>query len=97
MTTNDVLKLATGREGGSFGKDEKVDLAATPSGPGQFTVVPSRQGKMIADGKVRLFEDRAWLEIDRGAMTNAMTTLGGLIVSEDVQLKDRSKELDVRA
>jgi folate-binding protein YgfZ len=95
VTTNDVLKLATGREGGSFGKDEKVDLSTTPSGVGHFTVVPNRQGKMIADGKVRLFEDRAWLEIDRGAMTMTMTTLAGLIVSEDVQVKDRSKEIDV--
>jgi len=94
-TTNDVLKLATGREGNSFGKDEKVELAATPSGRGQFTVVPNRQGKMVADGKVRLFEDRAWLEIDRGALTMTSTTLGGMIVSEDVQIKDRSKEIDV--
>ncbi|HTF57901.1 MAG TPA: glycine cleavage T C-terminal barrel domain-containing protein [Planctomycetota bacterium] len=95
VTTNDVLRLATGREGGSFGRDEKVDLATTPSGRGQFTVVPSRQGKMVADGKVRLFEDRAWLEIDRGALTMTTTTLGGMVVSEDVQIKDRSKEIDV--
>ncbi|HEY3226127.1 MAG TPA: glycine cleavage T C-terminal barrel domain-containing protein [Planctomycetota bacterium] len=95
VTTNDVLKLATGREGSSFGRDEKVDLATTPSGRGQFTVVPNRQGKMVADGKVRLFEDRAWLEIDRGAMTLALTALSGMIVSEDVQIKDRSKEIDV--
>ena len=95
VTTNDVLKLATGRDGGSFGKDEKVDLAATPSGLGQFTVVPNRQGKMVADAKLRLFEDRAWLEIDRGALTMTLTTLSGLIVSEDVQIKDRSKEIDV--
>jgi aminomethyltransferase len=95
VTTNDVLKLATGRDGNSFGKDEKVDLSTTPAGPGQFTVVPSRQGKMVADGKVRLFGDRAWLEIDRGSMTMTMTTLGGMIVSEDVQIKDRTKEIDV--
>jgi len=95
VTTNDVLKLATGREGSSFGRDEKVDLAATPAGRGQFTVVPSRQGKMVADGKLRLFEDRAWLEIDRGSLTLTTTTLGGMVVSEDVQLKDRSKEIDV--
>jgi len=95
VTTNDVLKLATGREGNSFGKDEKVDLSATRPGLGQFTVVPNRQGKMVADGKVRLFEDRAWLEIDRGAMTMTLTALAGTIVSEDVQIKDRSKEVDV--
>ncbi|HKS15990.1 MAG TPA: glycine cleavage T C-terminal barrel domain-containing protein [Planctomycetota bacterium] len=95
VTTNDVLKLATGRDGNSFGKDEKVDLAATPSGRGQFTVVPNRQGKMVADGKIRLFEDRAWLEIDRGALTATVAALGGMIVSEDVQLKDRTKEIDV--
>jgi folate-binding protein YgfZ len=94
-TTNDVLKLATGRAGDSFGRDEKADLAATPSGRGQFTVVPNRQGKMVADAKLRLFEDRAWLEIDRGALTMTTTTLGGMIVSEDVQIKDRSKEIDV--
>ena len=95
VTTNDVLKLATGRGGDSFGKDEKIDLAVTPSGRGQFTVVPNRQGKMVADGKLRLFEDRAWLEIDKGALTMTSTTLGGVIVSEDVQVKDRSKEVDV--
>jgi folate-binding protein YgfZ len=95
VTTNDVLKLVTGREGGSFGKDEKVDLAATPQGRGQFTVVPNRQGKMVADGKIRIFEDRAWLEIDRGALTMTLTTLGGMIVSEDVQIKDRTKEIDI--
>ena len=95
VTTNDVLKLATGRDGSSFGKDEKVDLATTRPGLGQFTVVPNRQGKMVADGRVRLFEDRAWLEIDRGALTATLTALGGTIVSEDVQLKDRTKEIDV--
>ena len=95
VTTNDVLKLATGRDGNSFGKEEKVDLSVTPAGPGQFTVVPNRQGKMVAEGKLRLFEDRAWLEIDRGAMTMTLTAMAGLIVSEDVQLKDRSKEFDV--
>ena len=95
VTTNDVLKLVTGRDGGSFGKDEKVDLAATPPGRGQFTVVPNRQGKMVADAKLRIFEDRAWLEIDRGALTMTLATLSGLVVSEDVQLKDRSKEFDV--
>ncbi len=95
VTTNDVLKLVTGRDGNSFGKDEKVDLAATRAGLGQFTVVPNRQGKMVADGKLRLFEDRAWLEIDRGSMTMTLATLGGMIVSEDVQLKDRAKEIDV--
>jgi folate-binding protein YgfZ len=95
VTTNDVFKLVTGRDGNSFGKDEKVDLAATPSGRGQFTVVPNRQGKMVADGKVRLFEDRAWLEIDRGALTMTSSTLGSMIVSEDVQIKDRTKEIDV--
>lgn len=95
VTTNDVLKLVTGRGGDSFAKGEKVDLASTPSGAGHFTVVPNRQGKMVADAKLRLFEDRAWLEIDRGALTLATTTLGGMIVSEDVQIKDRSKEIDV--
>ena len=94
-TTNDVLKLVTGREGGSIGKDEKLDLATTPGGLGQFTVVPNRQGKMVADGKLRLFEDRAWLEIDRGSMTMTLTTMTGMIVSEDVQVKDRTKEIDV--
>ncbi|HZN61575.1 MAG TPA: glycine cleavage T C-terminal barrel domain-containing protein [Planctomycetota bacterium] len=95
VTTNDLMKLVTGRDGGSFGKDEKVDLAATPPGLGQFTVVPNRQGKMVADAKLRLFEDRAWLEIDRGALTSTLATLSGLIVSEDVQVKDRTKEFDV--
>jgi len=95
VTTNDVFKLVAGRGGDSIGKDEKLDLAKTPSGLGQFTVVPNRQGKMVADGKLRFFEDRAWLEIDRGSMTMTLTTLGGMIVSEDVQIKDRSKELDV--
>src|SRR5262245_46711512 len=95
VTTNDVLKLATGREGNSFGKDEKFDLAVTPAGRGQFTVVPNKLGKMVADGKLRLFEDRAWLEIDKGALTMTSATLGGVIVSEDVQVKERSKEIDV--
>src|SRR5688572_18021912 len=95
VTTNDVFKLVTGRSGDTFAKGDKVDLARTPAGLGQFTVVPNRQGKMVADGKLRLFEDRAWLEIDRGSLTMTLTTLGGMVVSDDVQIKDRSKEIDV--
>lgn len=94
-TTNDLLKLATGREGGSFAKGEKIDLPATPAGPGQFTVIPSRQGKMIADAKLRLLEDRVSLDLDRGSIPLTLATLGGMIVSEDVQLKDRSSEFDL--
>ncbi|HKS15992.1 MAG TPA: glycine cleavage T C-terminal barrel domain-containing protein [Planctomycetota bacterium] len=94
-TTNDVFKLVTGREGGSIGKDEKLDLAATPSGLGQFSVIPNRQGKMVADIRLRLLEDRAWVDLDRGSVSNTVTTLGGMVVSEDVQIKDRSKEFDL--
>jgi aminomethyltransferase len=94
-TTNDLLKLATGRDGVSFAKGEKIDLPATPAGPGQFTVIPSRQGKMIADAKLRLLEDRVSLELDRGAISSTLATLGGMIVGEDVQVKDRSAEFDL--
>ncbi|MBI4565400.1 MAG: aminomethyl transferase family protein [Planctomycetes bacterium] len=92
LSTNDVLLLATGRPGASFAKGERLDLSRTKAGPGHYNTLANRQGKLVAEFKVRMLEDRIWLDIDRAALPAAMDALGGMIIMDDVTLADRTAD-----
>ena len=94
LSTNDVFLLATGRPGGTFAKGERPDLATTPAGRGHYGTTVSRQGKMIAEYKVRLLEDRIWLETARAAVAPLMAALNASIIMDDVTVTDRSGHFD---
>ncbi len=87
-TTNDVLLLATGREGGSFKKGERIALATTPAGRGQFSTATNRQGKMVAAFSLLLEADRVLLDVDRAALPALKAHLESLTIMDDVQYRD---------
>lgn len=89
LTCNDVLKLATGRDGGSFGKNERVDLARTPSGRHQLNAATNRQGKMVALFSVLMLEDRLWLDLEAAARDALLAHLNAFLVMDDVTIADR--------
>jgi len=89
LCTNDILLLATGRRGDSFQKGERAAVDRTPSGVGCYAVMPTRQGKMAAEFKVRLFEQTILLDTGEAGLFEA---LGKLIIMEDVKLEDRTAD-----
>ncbi len=68
LCTNDLYKLATGRDGQSFGKRPKEDFSVTPSGRSCMAAALNRQGKMIAVFRVWMLADELLLETDEPAL-----------------------------
>ncbi len=52
----------------------------------------SRQGRIDADLRVLVLEDRVLLDVDVFALAKTMQTLAAYIISEDVELLDRTEE-----
>lgn len=92
LSTNDVLLLATGRPGGSFAKGEKINLSVTPRGPWHYNTMVNRQGRMIAEFKVRLFADSIECEVAKSAAKDFIAGLEAAIIMDDVTVKDRTAE-----
>jgi folate-binding protein YgfZ len=92
VCTNDILHLATGRRGDSFRKGERARVDKTPAGPGCYAVAANRQGKMIAEFKARLFEQRIQLDTGEPGLLDALSRT---IVMDEVDLVDRTAEFAV--
>jgi hypothetical protein len=90
FTTNDVFKLATGRDGAEAAK-QRLPLDRTPAGGGHVTTALNRQGRMIAAGKLRMFEDCVVLEIPRGCLPPLREHLEKAIIMDKVELADLSE------
>lgn len=86
LCTNDILHLATGRRGDTLRKGERVRLDRTPPGRGCYAAFTNRQGKMVAEAKVRLFPDHVLLESGEPKL---LETLGGHVIMEDVEVRAR--------
>jgi len=89
VCTNDILHLATGRRGDSFRKGERARVDKTPAGPGCYAVAANRQGRMIAEFKVRMFEQRIQLETGEPGLFDALSRT---IVMDEVDIVDRTDE-----
>ncbi len=68
LCTNDIYRLATGRDGQSFGKRPKDDFTVTPSGRSCLAAALTRQGKMVAVFRVWMLADELLLDTDEPAL-----------------------------
>ncbi len=68
LCTNDIYKLASGRDGGSFGKSPKDDFSVTPSGRSCLAAALNRQGKMVAVFRVWMLAEELLLDTDEPAL-----------------------------
>jgi folate-binding protein YgfZ len=92
LCTNDIFKLATGREGQSFGKRPKDDFTITPDGRACMAAALNRQGKMIAVFIVWMLKESLLLEVDRGAAPALLEHLRASIIMDKVEVADRSAD-----
>ncbi len=86
VSTNDILQLATGKRGDSFAKNDRARMDKTPQGRGCFAAICNRQGKMLAECKVRLLEDHILLDT---GWSGLLEYLQRLIIMDEVTLEPR--------
>jgi folate-binding protein YgfZ len=72
------------------------DVSALDTGPansGRYAALLSPKGRIIADLQVLERGDAFWLDVDAGAVTRVLETLGRYIIADDVTLRERGAEL----
>ncbi|MEK6644652.1 MAG: glycine cleavage T C-terminal barrel domain-containing protein [Planctomycetota bacterium] len=62
-------------------------------GEGNYAFATNIKGRAVFDLNLLVLEDRIWLDVDAREAVKALGHLGKYIITEDVELKDRSGEI----
>jgi folate-binding protein YgfZ len=68
------------------------DVAGLRPGQGCYATYLTPQGRMLSDARVLVREDACWLDLPAVAHQRVASRLEAFIISEDVELRDRSVE-----
>lgn len=61
-------------------------------GEGNYTFATNAKGRILFDGNIIVLSDRIWFDVDRRYLANAVSHFDRYIITEDVQIADRSGE-----
>jgi folate-binding protein YgfZ len=69
-----------------------ADVKSMKGGDGAWSLLLTRQGRVVADLHVLARADSLWLELERAGVATVLERLSGYVIADDVTLADRSDD-----